>query len=103
VLIVVDPSRLKEYGMGSLSDYITMLALTQVASLDACQQLPSIVNMLAKDCDRKADALTENDIGYLRGLYRMSPDMNLGVQQDQVAYQMEQNLKAGQAGAPDNK
>ena len=92
VLIVVDPTRLQDYGMGPLSDYIAMLALTQVASLDACQQLPSIVNMLARDCDRKSDALTENDTAYLHGLYRMGAGRGLRTQQDEIAYQMEQSL-----------
>jgi len=95
VLIVVDPTQLQEYGMGHLSDYIAMLALTQVASLDACQQLPSIVNMLAKDCDRKSDGLTENDTAYLRGLYKMGAGRALRTQRDQIAYQMEQELVAG--------
>jgi hypothetical protein len=92
VLIVVDPIQLQEYGMGPLSDYIAMLALTQVASLDACQQLPSIVNMLAKACDRKSEALTENDTAYLHGLYKMSAGRGLRTQQDEIAYQMEQSL-----------
>ena len=92
VLIVVDPTQLREYGMGPLSDYIAMLALTQVASLDACQQLPSIVNMLAKNCDRKSDALTENDTAYLHGLYKMGAGRRLRTQQDEIAYQMEQSL-----------
>jgi len=92
VLIIVDPTQLQDYGMGALSDYIAMLALTQVASLDACQKLSSIVNMLAKDCDQKSDALTSNDAAYLHALYRMSPQMNLGAQRDQVAYGMEQDL-----------
>jgi hypothetical protein len=48
--------------------------------------------MLAKDCGTKTDALTENDTAYLRGLYKMSPEMNLGAQRDQVAYGMEQAL-----------
>lgn len=92
VLIVVDPTQLQEYGMGPLSDYIAMLALTQVASLDACQQLPSVVNMLAKDCDRKSDGLTENDTAYLRGLYKMSAGRSLGTQRDEIAFSMEQAL-----------
>jgi hypothetical protein len=97
VLIVVDPSQLQEYGMGHLSDYIAMLALTQVASLDACQQLPSIVNMLAKDCDRKSDGLSENDTAYLHGLYKMGAGRGLRTQRDQIAYQMEQELMASRA------
>jgi len=92
VLIVVDSTELQEYGMGPLSDYIAMLALTQVDSLDTCQRLPSIVNMLAKHCDKKSDVITENDIAFLQGLYKMSPGRGLRTQQDEIAYQMEQSL-----------
>jgi hypothetical protein len=93
IIIVADPNKLLDYEMGPLSDYIAMLALTQITSLDTCQQLPSIVNMLAQDCERKTDALTETDMAYLHGLYKAAPDQSLGTQQDQVAYQMEQELK----------
>jgi hypothetical protein len=93
VLIVVDPDKLVDYEIGSLADYISMLALTQLNSLDTCQQLPSIVNMLAAGCERKVDALTGNDIAYLRGLYKMSPDRTLRTEQDEIAYQMEQGLE----------
>ncbi|HET7084751.1 MAG TPA: hypothetical protein VFI23_08280 [Rhizomicrobium sp.] len=93
VIIVADPNRLVEYEIGALADYIALLALSQLNSLDACQQLPSIVNLLASGCDRKANALSENDIAYLRGLYKMSPDTNLRSEKDQIAYQMEQKLK----------
>jgi hypothetical protein len=93
VVIVVDPSKLVEYEIGSLADYISLLALTQIGSLDTCQQLPSIVNMLAPACANKADALTENDLGYLRGIYKMSVTMTLRSQKDEIAYQMEQKLE----------
>jgi len=103
VFIVVDPTQLKEYGMGSLSDYIAMLALTQVSSLDACQQLPSIVNMLAKDCDKKSDTLTENDTAYLHGLYKMGAGRALRTQRDEIAYQMEQDLTAPGTSGSDKR
>jgi hypothetical protein len=92
VIIAAYPNQLVQYEMGSLSDYIAMLALTQITSLDTCQQLPSIVNMLAKDCERKADALTENDMAYLHGLYKAAPDQNASIQRGAVAYQMEREL-----------
>jgi hypothetical protein len=93
VIIVADPTRLLNYEIGSLADYIAMLALTQLNALDICQQLPSIVNMLAQNCEKKTEVLTENDTAYLRGLYKMSPGKNLGTQKDEMAYQMEQDLK----------
>ena len=95
VIIVVDPNKLVDYEIGSLADYITMLALSQLNSLDTCQQLPSIVNMLAAGCERKVDTLTDNDLGYLRGLYKMNADWTARSQQDEIAYQMEQSSGAG--------
>ncbi|HET7084752.1 MAG TPA: hypothetical protein VFI23_08285 [Rhizomicrobium sp.] len=93
VTIVVDPTKLVDYEIGSLADYIALLALTQLNSLDTCQQLPSIVNLLAENCATKSSALTENDFAYLRGLYKMSSNMNLGTQKNEISYQMEQALK----------
>jgi hypothetical protein len=92
VLIVADPGKLKAYEMGSLGDAIAMLALSQRASPD-CLELPSILNLLAPDCAQKASALTDNDLAFLKGLYRMSPGRTLRTQEDEVAYQMQQSLE----------
>ncbi len=93
VIITANPDKLVEHEIGSMADYISLLALTQLDSLDICQQLPSIVNLLAPECERHSDALTENDLAYLRGIYHMGVDRNVRVQQDEIAYQMEQRLK----------
>lgn len=93
VIVAIDPNKMATYEIGALADYIAMLALTQLNGLDTCQQLPSIVNLLAEGCAQKPGALTENDIAYLQGLYRMRGDLNLTIQKDQVSYQMEQELK----------
>jgi hypothetical protein len=37
VTIVIDPDKLVDYEIGSLADYIAMLALTQLSGLDTCQ------------------------------------------------------------------
>jgi hypothetical protein len=92
VIIVVNPDQLKDYEIGSLADYISLLALSQLNALDTCQQLPSIVNLLAEGCARKENALTDSDLAYLRGLYKMSPDRTLRTQQDEMAYQMSESL-----------
>jgi hypothetical protein len=92
VIIVVDANRLAGYQIGPLADYITMLSLAQLNSLDACRQLPSIVNMLAAGCGQKASDMTKNDLAYLGGLYKMSPDKSLLFQQSEIADQMKVTL-----------
>ena len=95
VLIIADRTKLADYEMGSLGDYIAMLALSQLNGLEACQDLPSIVNMLVAGCARKTDAITDNDLGYLRGLYKMNSDRTARSQQDEIAFAMEQSLNGG--------
>ena len=92
IIIVADLSRLAGYEIGPLADYIAMLALTQLNSLDTCQQLPSIVNMLAPGCERKVSAITEYDVAYLHGLYKMSPDRRLLSQKGEIADRMSETL-----------
>src|SRR6185437_13249906 len=70
VLIVVDSGKLAGRGLNPLGDYIAMLALTQLGSLDVCQQLPSIVNMMASNCEQAMEGMTRTDLAYLRGLYK---------------------------------
>jgi hypothetical protein len=94
VFIVADPTKLTDYEVGTLADYIAMLALTQLNSLDVCQQqLSSIINLLAKDCAGAPNQLSESDLGYLKGLYAMSADGNMRMQQDGIAHQMKQTFK----------
>jgi len=91
VIIVAEPAKLLDEEIGTLADYIALLSLTQLNSLDTCQPLPSIANMLVKDC-APVKALTDNDLAYLKGLYRMGLDRNDRVQRDQIGRDMQQSL-----------
>lgn len=91
VVIVADPTKLTDDEMGTLSDYIAMLALAQVNIPDTCQPLASILNLLAGNCP-KANALTDNDLGYLTALYKMSPDRTVQVQREEMTFQMQRAL-----------
>jgi len=93
ILIVIDSTKLEGQKIVPLADYISMLALTQLSSLDACQQLqPSIVNMLAADCDHGTDGLTEFDLAYLQGLYHMTAGRALMFQRNDIADVMAEKL-----------
>lgn len=91
VIIVAEPGKLLDEEIGSLADYIALLSLAQLNAPGACQPLPSIVNLLARDCT-PVKALTDNDRAYLKGLYHMGADRNAAVQRDQIGDTMQQSL-----------
>jgi hypothetical protein len=93
VIIVAEPAKLMDFEIGTLADYIAMLALSQPGNLDSCEALPSITNLLSPGCSTIARTITEGDLAYLRGLYKMSPAGSVGGQRAEVRYQMEQALK----------
>ena len=94
-IIAADTGKLGDFEMGALADYIAMLSLTQLQSLDVCQPLPSIINRLGPHCENMSSQISESDLGYLRGIYSMSADGNLQMQRDGIAYRMKE--------APDGK
>jgi hypothetical protein len=93
VIIVADPSKLGDYEMGSLADYIAMLALSQPKSFDACWEVPSITNLLSRDCDtsRKTATISDNDAAFLHGLYKMNASDSVWAQRSEIRYFMERH------------
>jgi hypothetical protein len=72
VLIVADNRMVSGKNAGAVADYLAMLALSQPRSLDGCNALPSIVDLLAKAACSGRDApggLTPADAAYLTALY----------------------------------
>jgi hypothetical protein len=98
VLIMAEPEKLFDYEVGSLADYITMLALSQPASLVSCQELPSISNLLANGCASAANKITDADLAYLRGLYGGPSGSSLTGQRDEMEYQMKKTLVTDKDG-----
>lgn len=93
VTIIGEPTQLLEMEIGTLADYIAVLALSQPAALDACGELPSITNLFSKQCGGAVKTITDGDLAYLRGLYKMTPDSSLHGQRGQIRYQMERALE----------
>jgi hypothetical protein len=92
VVIVAEPAKLLDYEIGTLADYIAILALSQIPPPESCQDLPSILNLLVPDCSRTAKALTSGDVAYLRALYKITPTASFHGQRGEMMYQMEQSL-----------
>jgi hypothetical protein len=94
-VIVADTTKLQDESIGPLADYIAVLALTQINSLDGCQPLPSIMNLLAKNCAAKTDMLTGIDVTFLQGLYHMRADHRLASQKAEIADVIQAAMAAG--------
>lgn len=97
VTIIADPTKLLDHEMGPVADYLAMLALSQMVTPDRCRPLPTITNMLAADCPRIPNGLSDIDLGYLRGLYHMNAASSKSVQMHEVAYQMRRELIEAEA------
>jgi hypothetical protein len=98
VVIVADPSKLLDYEIGTLGDYIAMLALSQPASLDSCQDLPSISNLLAKGCASVPGWITDGDLAYLKGLYLVPRGYSMSAQRNEIRYWMKKTLVTDKGG-----
>jgi len=94
VMIVADTAKLLGRDANSVGDYIAMLALAQIQPPDACQPLPSVLNLLVAGCS--SDTLTSADTAYLRALYKATANTTFAGQRREIQYQMNQALMAKQ-------
>jgi hypothetical protein len=103
VLIVANIKEVAGREIGSVSDYITMLALSEPRSLDQCNELPSILDLMS-DCGSRAkpDKLTDSDLAYLKGLYAADLGATTNsMQKESIATGMKDEL--GERPKPDTK
>jgi hypothetical protein len=96
VMVVADRGKVAGLEIGSIADYIAMLALSQTGTFDACEGAPSITNLLSPDCESgvKTDALTDVDLAFLSGLYKMNLAGNFQQQRAAIAGAMKTALDA---------
>jgi hypothetical protein len=93
-VIIVDTRKIGGQEIGPLADYIAMLALSQGQSYDTCQDVPTINNLMAANCAAglKPSALTDIDVTYLRGLYKMDAGRSFLGQRGSIAFEMRKEL-----------
>ena len=93
-IIVVDINKIGGQEIGPLSDYIAMLAISQGQYYDTCQSVPTITNLMAPNCaaEMKPAAITDVDMTYLRGLYRMRADGSYLAERGSIAFEMKKDL-----------
>jgi hypothetical protein len=106
VFIVVDVRKADGREIGTVADYVAMLALSQTNAFATCRNMPSITNLLISDCDAslKTAALSDADLAFLRGVYKTLGGDNLNLAMGDIFREMEKSL-AGQdlqVAAPPN-
>jgi hypothetical protein len=95
-LMVADTNKVIGYEIGSISDYLAMLVLSQTQSLDSCGQLPSILDLMSSSCgDReKPTAITAGDLAFLRALYSTDLEQPLGLEKSGILNNMMKQFNA---------
>ncbi len=90
-LIVVDTGHLKPgQTLGPVTDYLSLLALAQIKSLDGCAVLPSVLDMMGRPCigRDKPNGLTPADAAYLTALYKSDLQANKPLEMDEISTRM---------------
>ena len=72
VTVIADVGQTRDYRFSAVADYIAMLALTELKAADACQELPSVTNLIFPGC-AVPDQASDADLAYLKGLYKVDP------------------------------
>lgn len=94
VLVIVDAGKLTQTHLEATADYIAMIALSRVGSMDACSELPSILDLLAAACAERPrpEAITAADGVFLKSLYRADLGDNLNFEEADIRSQMLSEL-----------
>jgi hypothetical protein len=90
VLVVVDARAVAGHSLRAISDYVAVLALTRLDTLDTCSELPSIVDLFSSACGSRAkpDSISPADIAFLRALYASDLVQKLSLERAQMRSEM---------------
>jgi hypothetical protein len=99
VVIVVDTNRVLGYKATAIADYIALLALSAEISLDQCDELPSILDLLSSDCEtrEKPQSLTTSDAAYLKALYSISQPRSVAEERDTITERMMPDIERAES------
>ena len=97
VIVVIDINKIAGATVGSIADYIAMIALTVVQAPDHCDPLPSILDLMSPSCTArdKPSALTAGDIAFLKALYYRNTGLDWTPSRDDIVKDMTEQFKSG--------
>jgi len=90
VILVVDTTKAGEYAIGTMADYLAVLALSVVQSPDHCDPLPSILDLGAPDCGTRdrPTGVTAGDLAFLRALYYRNTGLGSSLSRSEIQTHM---------------
>ena len=96
VLVVADTRKVAGYTIGSISDYLAMLVLSQTQPPDTCGPLPSILDLMAAHCaaQEKPEEATAGDLAFLQALYSMDLREILSFERSDIENGMMRQFRA---------
>lgn len=89
VVVVADAAKVGEWEIGTVADYVAMMAFARTKTLDKCQQVPSIANVFGQCSDGvRAKTLSDFDMAYLKALYIGASDAPRDLQESGISRTM---------------
>jgi len=84
--IIADRNKITGMTIGSISDYIAVLTLTQARMSEGCSQLPSIMDLMSPGCpgDKSPDQVTAGDLAYLGALYSADLETPVAIERSNI-------------------
>jgi hypothetical protein len=97
VILVVDLRKVGGYAIGTIADYLGVLAFSVAQSPDHCDPLPSVLDVLSSNCDNreKPTAITAGDVAFLKALY-VRTGVSPSLSRDNIEFNMQRQFKSGQ-------
>jgi hypothetical protein len=95
VILVIDTTKIPGYAIGTIADYVSVLALSVVQSPDHCDALPSILDVMSSSCGtrEKPTAITAGDLAFLKALYFRKIGLGPSLSRDEIQVNMKRQFK----------
>ena len=94
-IFVIDTAKVAGYTIGSIADYVSMLALSPVENPDHCDPLPSILDLMAPSCGarEKPAGVTAGDLAFLKALYYHNTGVGPSLRRNEMQTNMMRQFK----------
>ena len=102
VFVVVDLKKVAGREIGTIADYVAMLALSRTDAFATCRNMPSITNLLMQDCaaNLMTTAMSDADLAFLRGVYKTYGGDNMNLQIGDIVREMKKSPAGRDIKAP---